>query len=128
MAVGRPLAVAVTCTVSGPVWSPLSTSVAVKVADSDRREWSPTPAASVPRCCRKPERPRSSWSSVPPSVTVPVIVWPSQPEAGKVSVRVRSLSKTMTVAVPAIQLSMEAVTVTSDGERTRSRDRRPAWP
>ncbi len=111
----KPLALAATCTVSGPEWIPVSTSVAVKVVDSD-------PAGIVTNVgsVNSEVLPEASEITVnqvkePPIVTVPVSVWPFQPEAGKVTASVRSLSRTAIVAVPLTQLSVPAVTVTSMG-------------
>ena len=111
----KPLELAVTCTVSGPVGILLSMSVAVNVADAD-----PAGIVTDDGNASSAVLPEASEITVvvanmPPIVTVPVSVWPFQPEAGKVTARVRSLSKMAIVAVPLTQLSIEAVTVTSIG-------------
>ena len=109
---GSPLAVAVICSVCGPVRRPLSTSVAVNVADVDPAAIV-TVAGSVNWVVSLELSDTTSGAvSVPPSCTVPESVCPSHPEAGSVTVIVRSSSMMLTVAEPSVQFSTCEVTVT----------------
>ena len=115
VAVGRPSAVAVTCSGKGPVFRLFVGRVMVKLADVVPAAMI-TDAGSVSSLLSLEANDTvSGVVKVPPNCTVPDRVCPSQPEAGSVTVMVRSSSATLTVVEPLVQLSMLAVTVTGVG-------------